>query len=80
MGTREVTATEFRAKCPRIIREMADDGRPVVVTRHGRPVALLSPLPQSAAPSFVGWLQGTVLAYERPNAPAASPDDWSALR
>ena len=78
MRTRQISATEFKAKCLRIIREMGSDGCPVVVTRRGRPVALLSPLPQSDASSFVGRLRGTVLGYEDPFAPAASPDDWSA--
>ena len=81
MSGRQVSAAEFKAKCLRIIQEMGSDGQPVTITRRGRPVAVLSPLPREPAVSpFVGMMRGTVLAYEDPLAPAASPSDWSALR
>lgn len=75
----EVSATEFKARCLRIIQDMGRSGRPVTITRRGRPVALLSPLPRRDAAPFVGMLAGTVLRFDDPFAPAA-PDDWSALR
>ena len=81
MSGRQVSAAEFKAKCLRIIQEMGSDGRPVTITRRGRPVAVLSPLPVEPGVSpFVGMMRGTVLAYDNPLAPAASPSDWSALR
>ena len=79
MIQRQVSAAEFKVKCLRIIQEMGIDGRPVTITRRGRPVALLSPLPPTApAPSLIGMMRGTVLAYEAPFSPAAPPSDWSA--
>ena len=78
--TREVSATEFKIRCLRIIQEMGRSGRPVTITRRGRPVALLSPLPRRDAPPFVGMLAGTVLRFDDPLAPAATPEDWLALR
>ena len=81
MSTRQVSAAEFKAKCLRIIQEMGSDGRSVTITRRGRPVAVLSPPPvEHDAPPFLGMMRGTVLAYEDPLAPAASPSDWDALR
>ena len=81
MNGTQVPAAEFKAKCLRIIQEMGSDGRPVTITRRGRPVAVLSPLPaEPDASPFVGMMRGTVLAYEDPLAPAAPPADWSALR
>ena len=81
MSTRQVSAAEFKAKCLRIIQEMGSDGRSVTITRRGRPVAVLSPPPaEGEAPPFLGMMRGTVLAYEAPLAPAASPSDWAALR
>ena len=74
MSTRQVSAAEFKAKCLRIIQEMGSDGRSVTITRRGRPVAVLSPPPvEGEAPPFLGMMRGTVLAYEAPLAPAASP-------
>lgn len=81
MSARQVSAAEFKAKCLRIIQEMGNDGQAVVVTRRGRPVAVVSPLPAAHdSEPFIGMLRGTVLAYDEPFAPAASPEDWSALR
>ena len=81
MSGRQVSAAEFKAKCLRIIQEMGSDGCPVTITRRGRPVAVLSPLPiEPGGSPFVGMMRGTVLAYDNPLAPAASPSDWSALR
>ena len=81
MNTRQVSAAEFKAKCPRIIQEMGSDGQPVTITRRGRPVAVLSPLPTTeTAPPFLGMMRGTVLGYEAPFAPTAPPSEWSALR
>ena len=80
MGAKQVPAAEFKAKCLRIIQEMDRDPRPVTITRRGRPVAVLSPVREQADAPFVGMLGGTVLAYEDPFAPAASPSDWAASR
>lgn len=81
MSTKQVSAAEFKAKCLRIIQEMGSDGRSVTITRRGRPVAVLSPLPpERDAPPFVGMMKGSVLAYENPLGPAAAPSDWAALR
>ena len=81
MSVRQVPAAEFKARCLRIIQEMGSDGHSVTITRRGLPVAVLSPLPPTEDTSpFLGMMRGTVLGYEAPFAPAASPSDWSALR
>lgn len=80
MSAKQVSAAEFKAKCLRIIQEMGSDGRSVTITRRGVPVAVLSPLPpERDTPPFVGIMKGSVLAYENPLEPAASPSDWAAL-
>ena len=82
MTARQVSAAEFKARCLRIIKEMNRDGGCVTITNRGRPVALLSPVPAEAGAtsSFIGMMRGTVLRYEEPCEPAATPSDWSALR
>ena len=82
MMARRVSAAEFKARCLRIITEMNRDGGEVTITKRGRPVAVLSPVPvpEERPPPFIGMLRGTVLKYEEPFEPAASPADWSALR
>ncbi|MXW16703.1 MAG: type II toxin-antitoxin system Phd/YefM family antitoxin [Gemmatimonadetes bacterium] len=76
-----VGAAEFKARCLRLIRQMNRDGEPLTVTNRGRPVAMLSPLPEKArSASIIGAMAGTVLAYEDPFAPAADPSEWASLR
>ena len=43
MATRSVNATEFKAKCLAFLDEIEERGRPITITRRGRPVAVLGP-------------------------------------
>jgi len=43
MGERTMSATEFRVRCYRLMDEVAETGREVVITKRGRPVARLAP-------------------------------------
>ena len=75
-----VGAAEFKARCLRLIKQMNQDREPVTVTNRGRPVAVLSPLPEQAPrASIIGAMKGTVLAYDDPLAPAADPSEWASL-
>ncbi|MGH6986390.1 MAG: type II toxin-antitoxin system Phd/YefM family antitoxin [Caulobacteraceae bacterium] len=80
MSGKTVAATEFKAKCLRLIEEMQHDGEPVTITRRGRPVARLVRIEDPAPKSIIGALKGTVLRYDDPFSPAADPEDWEALR
>ena len=42
-GEWTMSATEFRAKCPGLIDEVAETGREIVIAKRGRPVARLVP-------------------------------------
>jgi len=41
---RTVKASEFKAKCLKIMDEVAETGEPVVITKNGKPVAQLAPI------------------------------------
>ena len=79
--SKTIGAAEFKATCLRVIKQINRDGESVVVTRHGRPVAVVSPAPADAeSPFLVGAMRGSVLGYDDPFEPAADPADWTALR
>lgn len=40
---REITASQFKARCLRLLDEVAETGETLVVTKHGRPVARVVP-------------------------------------
>jgi len=43
-GEWTMAATEFRARCYRLMDEVAETGREIVITKRGKPVARLVPL------------------------------------
>ncbi len=71
-GEAVVPAAEFKAKCLAIFDAVERKGRSFVVTKRGRPVARVVPLPRG--PSA---LRGTLLHEEDLLAPVDS--DWDAL-
>ena len=40
---REITATQFKAQCLRLLDEVAETGEALVVTKYGQPVARVEP-------------------------------------
>lgn len=76
-----IAASEFQAKCLRIINELREGGEPVTITNRGKPVAVLSPVqPEREIRSIIGAMKGTVLAYDNPFAPAVDSSAWDAMR
>ncbi len=42
-GVRTIKASEFKAKCLKLMDEVADSGDEIVITKNGRPVSRLVP-------------------------------------
>ena len=57
--TRTVGAAQFKARCLKLLDEVAATGNPLVITKHGRPVARLVPIGRRPA-SAVGALRGHI--------------------
>ena len=57
---RTIKASEFKAKCLKIMDEVAATGEPVVITKYGVPVAQLIPAVQKPKTLF-GALKGSIL-------------------
>ncbi len=43
MGARTIKASEFKAKCLKLMDEVAESGEEIVITKNGRPVSKLVP-------------------------------------
>ena len=50
-----VGASDFKARCLKILDEVAETGRPVTVTKHGKPVARLVPIEAERTPLKGRW-------------------------
>ncbi|HET7229455.1 MAG TPA: type II toxin-antitoxin system Phd/YefM family antitoxin [Longimicrobium sp.] len=70
-----VTAADFKTHCLRLIDEVMQSRNQVVVTRYGKPVAML--VPYSEAPVFLfGHLSGSVAEHGDLIAPTG--EAWDA--
>lgn len=56
---RTIKASEFKAKCLQLMDEVAATGEPLVITKNGKPVAQLGPVPR-ARKSIWGLHKGQV--------------------
>lgn len=56
----EIAAAEFKAKCLKLMDEIAKTRKPITITKRGKPVAKLVPVdPEPRKPLF-GCMAGTV--------------------
>jgi prevent-host-death family protein len=72
---RTIKASEFKAKCLKLMDEIAASGEVLEITKNGKPVARLVPA-RPARPKLLGMHEGQVQALDDILAPAADPDDW----
>ena len=54
-----IAAGEFKSKCLKLLDEVAETRETLVITKHGKPVAQVMPMPQEG--DFVGSMKGSVL-------------------
>lgn len=72
----DIPAAVFKAECLKLMDQVEKTRQPIVITKHGRPVAQLGPVPASPR-SFFGYMNNTVKITGDIVAP---PDvKWSAL-
>jgi len=55
----EIPAGEFKAKCLKLLDEVHQQRRQIVITKRGKPVARLAPLAEDM-PDIFGRMKGTV--------------------
>lgn len=57
--TNTIAAGEFKAKCLKLLDQVAADRQPLIITKHGKPVAQLIPVPPEK--NIIGAMRGSVL-------------------
>jgi prevent-host-death family protein len=82
MAIKTITASQFKAKCLALMDEVARNGEAIVITKHGKPVAQLTPPAgaNGARKAAFGLHRGLVypLGEVDLSAPVAKPADWTA--
>lgn len=79
-GMKTIAAGSFKQHCLRLLDEVAISGEPLVITKRGKPVAQLSPVPVERMGDWAGAMRGTGEILGDLVAPAVEPDEWAALR
>lgn len=68
-----IAAGEFKARCLKLMDEVAEQHRELVITKYGKPVAKLVPVDDEVPDSF-GALRGSVIYHDDIVAP--DHDTW----
>lgn len=72
---KEIAAGEFKAQCLRIMDQVQQSGEPVLITKHGKPVAKLVPANKTSDDIF-GYMAGKVKIAGDIVAPVTPLEDW----
>ena len=76
----KIAISKFKATCLAVLEEVRKTGKPVLITRHGKPVAeILPPTPPERHGGWIGSMQSTGRIVGDIVAPAADESDWEAL-
>lgn len=84
-GLRQMAAGEFKAKCLKIMDEVQETGRPLVVTKRGKPVIKVFPIRngRKRKDDFLGRLAGIMEIVGDPDdliKPIFPLEDWDMLK
>jgi prevent-host-death family protein len=74
-----IPAGAFKAKCLAIMDEVRAKHETVVVTKHGKPVAMLVPV-RAQGDDIFGFMVGKGSIAGNVVAPALSPEEWGNLK
>jgi prevent-host-death family protein len=78
LNMEEIAASKFKVHCLSVIERVRKTRKPVRVTRYGKPVAEIVPLPAPKYPKrWLGDMAGTVEILGDIISPSTDPDEWA---
>ncbi|MGA2185087.1 MAG: type II toxin-antitoxin system Phd/YefM family antitoxin [Bryobacteraceae bacterium] len=78
---KEIPISRFRATCLAVLERVRKTGKPIRITRFGKPVAEVVPPSASARPTvWLGSLAGTGRFVGDIVSPTTEEEDWDVLR
>lgn len=77
---KDVSISEFKAKCLGLIDRVEKTRQPLRITRHGKPVAEVIPAGPDRKRGFLGSMQGTVEILGDIVSPVIDLDDFEVYR
>jgi antitoxin (DNA-binding transcriptional repressor) of toxin-antitoxin stability system len=77
----KIPISKFKATCLRLLGNVKKTGHPLLVTRKGEPIALITPPPPPPKPkSWLGCLKDTIKITGDVVSPASDEKDWEVLQ
>lgn len=77
----EIAVSKFKATCLSVLDRVRRTGRPLRVTRFGKPLADIVPArPESSGTAWLGAMRGRGALADDLIAPAEDPSAWDALK
>ena len=74
----KINASEFKARCLRLLDDVARTGEGITVLKRGKPIAQVVPVVESKHRYPQESLRGTVEILGDIVSPCLSPEDWEA--
>lgn len=76
-----ISASKFKATCLGVLEKVRKTGKPVVVTKFGKPIAEVIPVRESKpAKKWIGSMVGTGRILGDLVSPAVSEQDWDMFK
>ena len=73
--------SKFKATCLAALERVRRTGRPLRITRFGKPIAdIVPPAPPAVDPTWLGAMRGTAKIVGDITAPSSELASWNALR
>ena len=77
----EIAISKFKATCLSVLERVRKTGKPVLVTRFGKPIAeVVPPPPPPRTANWMGSMAGTVEILGDIVGPISTEEEWSPLR
>ncbi len=77
----EMAISKFKATCLSVVERVRKTRTPILITRHGVPVAQIGPPQPAEQPkSWLGSMAGSVQILGDIVGPVSDPDEWEATR
>jgi prevent-host-death family protein len=77
----EVSISEFKAKCLALLEQVRRTRQPILVTRHGKPVAeVIPPAPIFDRAAWIDSMKDSMEIVGDIISPATDEDEWEVLR
>ena len=76
-----VTISKFKATCLRLLDDVNKTGIPLLVTRNGEPIALVSPpSPPPKSVNWMGFMRDQLRITGDVVSPTSDESEWEALK